>query len=157
MRHPIKKRIPYPVPEEEKKLSSREIQHNTLQPHKHSYSNLLDVATGVWWMLETNAYHANTPAKAACFRWQVGNVAKYFVCKECREHFQTFLSEHPLEKYITDLDGNFISQGCYIWVNEAHNNANILTGKVIVPLHEGMEFQRKQSEGEGCDNCTFSP
>lgn len=124
--------------------------------HRHDYHNLLDVGTGVWWMMETIAFNANTPERFASFSYDVDIVARNFVCQECKEHFQKFREEKPLENFMLKPSGEFDTLGAYRWVWMAHNNANRITGKSSLPLDQALEFQQKQAQGESCTSCSVS-
>lgn len=135
---------------------SRSLHRRKERENRHDYHNLLDVGTGVWWMMETIAFNANTPERFASFSYDVDIVARNFVCQECKEHFQQFREEKPLENFMLKPNGEFDALGAYRWVWMAHNNANRITGKPSLPFDQALEFQQKQAQGESCTSCSVS-
>lgn len=128
----------------------------TTKRHIHSYKNKDDVGTGVWWLSETLAYKANTIERVANYAYVINTISEQFVCLECREHFKEFIEKNPIESYIVDSEGKFIPDGAFKWAIEAHNNANHLTGKPIIPYIFARDFFKRQFEGEGCTDCSFN-
>lgn len=121
----------------------------------HKFSELLDVATGVWWSMGTLAFSAVTEHRALYFVYFVDMVKEQFVCKECKEHFNAYVTEHPVQNEIFSND-QFISTGCFIWYWKAHNAVNTIKksgSKTQVSYEDAVKFFSDQLEGKGCSTC----
>lgn len=128
--------------------------------HNHSFKELLDVATGVWWTMGTLAFEATTPYRAGHFGYFIDLVGEQFICLECRDHFKTYIKAHPLQDEILDIKDQFLPEGCFRWYWKAQNAVNKFKkfgSHDQIPYHEAKDFFQKQSKGEGCTSCMVSP
>lgn len=80
------------------------------------WKKMHDLANGFVW----------SPNAAADIKHTFSHIRKLLECRECRLHYSTFWTEHPIDLYLTEdenvNDGDFSIK---MWVNNCHNEVNV--------------------------------
>ena len=71
-------------------------------------------------------------ALAALFK----SLTKTIPCPSCKDHYESYLREHPVEQDLKDIDYSSLQEYVRHWFWELHNWVNESYGKPTFPLEE---------------------
>lgn len=96
---------------------------------------------GMWFMLEQQAFLANTDEEKRAFIRFLKNTATYHPCHaECAKHSKEYIKMHPPEEWMKVFAPEGTPNGFLLYVVNMHNTVNLMKG---VPEYDYRLVYRK--------------
>lgn len=120
------------------------------------------IGPGVWYIIHTYSLIMNDTDYIKF----IDDLSKVFNCEKCRSHFQSYLSDNPIEDYVnyqfTDLPKNLKNEhlGKFYWSFMYHNNVNVRLGKQTfdflsaLKLYNVLKENSEDASSSECSSCS---
>lgn len=95
------------------------------------------VGPGYWSAIHKISADAKDEQSKAFFVNYMDYIRNNFPCSECKSHINEYMSQHPIQPYLSKEDG------CFRWAWEFHNTVNRRLKKREVPWEEATKIYKK--------------
>lgn len=95
------------------------------------------VGPGIWFSIHIMAYNAKTQKEKEFVVKQIRIIQDNFPCQECKNHFWTYLENHPPENTVSSKAD---SEALFLWTVNFHNAVNFRVGYKQITFEEAKSL-----------------
>src|SRR5438270_7551943 len=96
--------------------------------------NIKTLGPGIWHVIHTLAYHANTDELKEAYISTINILCDHFGCEQCKIHLTQFINTYPFKNYFN------ITDGLFKWSWELHNDVNKKLNKLQMNYETALQF-----------------
>lgn len=105
------------------------------------------VGPGVWYVIHSIAYYANTLADQKNAIKTITFICEHFPCEKCRGHAQKYIKENPMENNLMKEKKEL---SLFLWTWKFHNAVNYRIGKHIMSWEVAIQLYAPSKEPKLC-------
>jgi hypothetical protein len=117
------------------KVAKRDSDMSSIYDKSKVDIDLAKIGPGIWYTIHTLAINAKTDEDKQFFVQYIAKLTAEFPCNTCKQHLQSFVAGHPLQKFFDNL---------FLWSHSLHNDVNARLKKPILKFDDAMKIYKSE-------------